>query len=270
LLLLAPLLIYMGLVFAVPVCFQIAFAFFTRKLIKNVLWLVQPTFTMENFVRAFSEPAYLTSLGWTIAVALGTSAVSILLAMPVAYFLARHKPFGSAFIELSFLLPIFGEIFTIFALAYAMAPQGPLNWALMSLGLIREPVRFVGSPLSVIIWMSMPTLAVLLIRSALAGVDVMYEEAAQTMGAGYIRTLLRVTLPMAKRGIMGALLLSVSGAVGAYLLPLIMVGPYNMWLTNKIQREVDPFFNYPMASALGVLLTLVCAVLMYLYMRTQD
>jgi ABC-type spermidine/putrescine transport system permease subunit I len=118
--------------------------------------------------------------------------------------------------------------------------------------------------------MSMPTLAVLLIRSALSGVEVIYEEAAQTMGANWVTTFFRVTLPLAKKGIMGALLLSVSGGVGAYTMPLIMVGPYNMWLTNKIQREVDPFFNYPMASALGVLLTLICAILMWLYLRTQE
>lgn len=269
-LLLAPLLIYMALVFAVPVGFQVAFAFFSRKLVKGVLWLVEPTFTLENFSRAFSEEAYVSSLIWTVGVAMFTSVVSIALALPAAYFLARYKPYGRSLIELSFLLPIFGEIFTIYALAYAMAPQGPINWLLTGLGLAREPVQFVGSPLSVVIWMSVPALSVLLIRSAIAGVDVIYEEAAQTMGANWLQTFAQVTFPLAKRGIMGALLLSISGAVGVYTLPLILVGPYNIWLTNKIQREVSPFFNYPMASALGVILTLICAMLMYLYLRNQE
>jgi putative spermidine/putrescine transport system permease protein len=111
---------------------------------------------------------------------------------------------------------------------------------------------------------------VLLIRSAIAGVDVMYEEAAQTMGASWLKTIFRVTIPLAKKGIMGALLLSISGAVGIYTLPLILIGPYNIWLSNKIQREVSPFFNYPMASALGVILTAICGILMYLYLRTQE
>jgi ABC-type spermidine/putrescine transport system permease subunit I len=190
--------------------------------------------------------------------------------MPVAYFLARYKPFGRGLIEISFLLPIFGEIFTVYALAYALVPQGPVNWALMGLGIIKEPLRLVSSPIAVVAWMCLPTLSVLLIRSAFAGVDVIYEEAAQVMGASWLVTFFRVTIPLAKNGIMGALLLSISGGVGAYTMPLILVGPYNIWLTNKIQREVDPFFNYPMASALGVLLTGVCAVLMFLYLRTQE
>ncbi len=270
LLLLAPLLIYMALVFALPVGYQVAFAFYSRELYKGVLWQPVPDFTLENFSRVFSEEEYLRSLGWTVGVALFTATVSITLSLPVAYFLARYQPKGKAIIELSFLLPIFGEAFTLYALAYAFAPEGPLNWLLMGLGLVQKPVQLIGSPLSVIIWMSIPTLSVLLIRSALVGVDVMYEEAAQTMGANALQTFVRVTFPLAKKGIMGALLLSVSGAVGVYTVPLILVGPYNIWLANKIQREVDPFFNYPMASALGVILTALCAFLMYLYLRTQE
>ncbi len=272
LLLATPLLIYMALVFAVPIVLQIAFAFFTRELYKGVLWRPVPKFTLENFARAFntSEP-YLQSMVWTVGVAFFTSALSIMLALPVAYFLARYNPRGKAIIELSFLLPIFGDIFTLFALAFALAPQGPLNWLLMGLGLIQQPIQFIGgSPLGVILWMSVPTLSVLLIRSSLAGVDVMYEEAAQTMGANAFQTFMRVTLPLAKRGITGALLLSVSAGVGVYTVPLILVGPYHNWLSNKILKEFSPFANYPMASALGVILTLVSFLFLYLYLRTQE
>lgn len=269
LLLLAPLLIYVAVVFVVPMGFQIAFAFFERVLIKGVLWVPKPAFQFGNFIRIFTEPGYRFSLFWTIGAAFLTTVVSILLAMPVAYFLARMKVWGRNVIELSFLLPIFGEVFTIYALAYVLAPQGPLNWALMGLGIIREPLALVGSVEFALVWMSLPTLSVLLIRSAFAGVDVIFEEAAQTMGAGVLQTFLKVSIPLAKNGIVGAFLLGISGAVGAYTIPLILVGPYNDWLTNKIQREVSPYFNYPMASALGVMLTLICVATLYLYLRTQ-
>ena len=48
-----------------------------------------------------------------------------------------------------------------------------------------------------------------------------------------------------------------------------MVGPYNTWLANYIQKEVTPYFNYPMASALGLILTVTCLTILYLYLRTQ-
>ncbi len=271
LILLSPLLLYIGLVFVVPIVFQVAFGFYSRELYRGVLWRPVPDFTLENFARAFqADEVYLESLIWTVGIAFLTSSLSITLSIPVAYFLARYNPFGRSVIELSFLLPVFGEIFTLFALAYAFAPQGPVNWLLMGVGLIQEPIRFIGSPLIVIIWMSIPTLSVLLIRSALVGVDVVYEEAAQTMGANTFQTLRKITFPLAKRGIMGALLLSVSSGVGVFTLPLILVGPYNPWLANKIHREVDPFFNYPMASALGVILTGVSIIFLYLYLRSQE
>ena len=266
--LLAPLVIFFGIVFAVPMAFQIAFAFFTRVLIKNVLWMPKPAFQFGNFYEVFADAGNRYSLFFTVGVAFLTATVSILLALPVAYFLARGKVWGRNFVELSFLLPIFGEIFTIYALAFALAPQGPLNWALMSLHLITKPLQLVGSVPMVLVWMSLPTLSVLLIRSAFSGVDVVYEEAAQTMGATGLRTFFRVSVPLAKNGIMGAFLLGVSGAVGAYTVPLILVGAYNDWLSTKIQREVSPYFNYPMASALGVVLTLICTTLLYFYLRT--
>lgn len=271
LLLLTPLLVYMGLVFAIPITLQIAFGFYSRELFKGVLWRPVPDFTLGNFVRAFSgDEPYFQSIVWTVGVAFFTSAVSISLALPVAYFLARYNPRGKSFIEVSFLLPIFGDIFTLFAIAYAFTPRGPVNWFLMGLGLIREPIQFLGSPVGVIIWMSIPTLSVLLIRSALVGVDVLYEEAAQTMGANAFLTFIKVTLPLAKRGIMGALLLSVSAGVGVYTVPLVLAGPYNSWLSNKINREINPFNNYPMASALGVILTLVSFLFLFLYLRSQE
>ena len=271
LMLLAPLLFYMALVFAVPIALQVMFAFYSRILYKGVVWKPVPDFTLTNFATAFDpSQSFLQSLGITVGVAFFTSAMSITLALPVAYFLARYNAFGKSLIEISFLLPVFGDVFTLFALAFAFAPQGPVNWLLMGLGLIQKPIQFVGSPLIVIIWMSVPTLTVLLIRSAMVGVDVIYEEAAQTMGANVLQTFTKVTVPLAKRGIMGALLLSVSAGVGAYTLPYILVGPYNPWLSNKIYREFDPFGNYPMASALGVILTAVSFLFLFLYLRTQE
>jgi ABC-type spermidine/putrescine transport system permease subunit I len=267
LLLLSPLLAYIALVFAAPMIYQIAFAFFERVLYKEILWLPKPAFQFGNFIEAFSSPKYRFSMVWTISIAFLTTGISIVLALPVAYFLARAKVWGRGLIEISFLLPIFGEVFVLYALAYALGPEGPVNWFLMGLHIIDKPIVFIGSKVFLIFWMSLPTLSVLLIRSAFSGVDVVYEEAAQAMGAGFLSTFFKVSIPLAKNGIMGAFLLGMSGAVGAYSLPLIMVGPYNDWLGNWIQKEISPYFNYPLASALGLILTVTCLAILYLYMR---
>jgi ABC-type spermidine/putrescine transport system permease subunit I len=268
-LLLSPLLLYFAVVFAAPMIYQIAFAFFERYLYKEILWMIKPAFQFGNFIEAFSSAKYRYSMVWTMGVAIFTTATSIVLALPVAYFLARGKVYGRTIIEVSFLLPIFGEVFVIYALAYALGPEGPVNWLLMGLHIISKPLIFIGSKPFVIFWMSLPTLSVLLIRSAFSGVDVVYEEAAQAMGAGFLSTFFRVSIPLAKNGIMGAFLLGMSGAVGAYTLPLIMAGPYNDWLANWINKEVSPYFNYPMASALGLILTVMCLSILYFYMRNQ-
>ena len=177
----------------VPIALQVMFGFYSRELYKGVVWKVVPDIHARQFcARALaSEEIYLQSLLWTVGVAFFTSALAIFAGAAGRLFSGALQPCGKSLIEVSFLLPIFGDVFTLFALAYAFAPQGPVNWLLTSLGLIQEPIQFVGSPLIVIIWMSVPTLSVLLIRSALVGVDVIYEEAAQTMGANTIRTFIR-------------------------------------------------------------------------------
>ena len=214
--LLTPLLLYILVVFTAPMLYQIAFAFFRRELYKDIVWIPVPDFQFGNFIEAFGNPKYRFSIAWTLGVAFFTTATSIALALPVAYFLARAKVWGRNLIELSFLLPIFGEVFTIYALAYALGEQGPVNWVLMGLNIIDKPLIFIGSKAFVIFWMSLPTLSVLLIRSAFSGVDVVYEEAAQAMGAGFLSTFFHVSIPLAKNGIAGAFLLGMSGAVGAY------------------------------------------------------
>src|SRR5258706_4345484 len=110
LLLLLPLLLYMALVFAVPIVLQIAFGFFSRELYKGVIWKIVPNFTLNNFALIFSpEKSYFLNLLWTLGVAFFTSSLSIALSLPVAYFLARYEVRGKSLIEISFLLPIFGD-----------------------------------------------------------------------------------------------------------------------------------------------------------------
>src|SRR5262245_28863161 len=94
LLLLSPLLLFMLTIFAAPMIFQIAFAFFERVLYKGVLWVPKPAFSMVNFAEAFTNSEYRFSIVWTIGIALLTTTINILLALPVAYYLARMRVWG--------------------------------------------------------------------------------------------------------------------------------------------------------------------------------
>src|SRR5690349_14019436 len=82
LLLLLPLLLFMAVVFAVPVVLQVAFGFFSRELYQGVIWKIVPDFTLDNFALIFSpEKSYFVNLLWTLGVAFFTSSLSIALSL---------------------------------------------------------------------------------------------------------------------------------------------------------------------------------------------
>ena len=170
-------------------------------------------------------------MGISFVIAVGT----VVLGLPVAQFLARGTGRGKVLIEMCLLLPLFGDIFTGYALLYAFAPQGIVNWFLMGIGLIHEPLHLVNQPISAVIAMMLPSLSVLLMRGALLRVDPVYEEAAQMLGANPLRAWFSTTFKLARVGVAGAFLLTFIGATGAFTLPVIMVNANNDWISTQLR-----------------------------------
>jgi putative spermidine/putrescine transport system permease protein len=264
-LLVAPLVVYLAVVLVAPVLVQVFYSFMSRErgaLGYHVVY--QPT--IENYTRIVTQDNLWGSLVWTIGISLVVAAGSILLGLPAAHFLSRGRGRGKLIVELALLLPLFGDIYLAFALIYAFAPQGIVNWALMGLGIIDAPLPLTVSNSGAVIAMMLPSLSVLLMRSALVRVDPIYEEAALTLGAGPLRAWLATTFSLARTGVIGALLLTFAGAVGAFTIPIILAGTDNAWITTKI-REAYSFNNTPLASALSLVVAVIATGTVYLYLR---
>ena len=204
-------------------------------------------------------------MGISFVIAVGT----VVLGMPVAQFLARGTGRGKVFIEMCLLLPLFGDIFTGLRVALRVRPQGIVNWFLMGIGLIHEPLHLVNQPISAVIAMMLPSLSVLLMRGALVRVDPVYEEAAQMLGANPLRAWYATTFKLARVGVAGAFLLTFIGATGAFTLPVILVNANNDWISTQL-RALFTGNNVTLASSLSIVLTLLTAFLVYIYIRLTD
>jgi ABC-type spermidine/putrescine transport system permease subunit I len=267
-LLVAPVMIYIIIVLVVPVLIEIFYSFLTREQGVYAYHIVRK-FTLDNYVQVFAQRYILESLAFTIGISLVIAAGTVVLGLPVAQFLARGTGRGKIFVEMSLLLPLFGDIFTGYALLYAFAPQGIVNWFLMGTGLIHEPLHLVNQPISAVIAMMLPSLSVLLIRGALARVDPVYEEAAQMLGANPLRAWFATTFKLARVGVGGAFLLTFIGGTGAFTLPVILVSADNGWISTQL-RGLFVESNVPLASSLSIVLTLLTALLVYIYIRLTD
>jgi ABC-type spermidine/putrescine transport system permease subunit I len=263
--LVAPVAIYLAVTLILPLAIQAYMSFLSRELGTFTYHVVQKP-TLANYEAVFRQADLVYSLFFTLAVSLVISLGSILLGLPVAQFLARGRGRGRTFVEMSLLLPLFGDIFLAFAMIYAFAPQGIVNRALTSVGLVRDPIRLSGTPLAAIIVLMLPSIAVLLMRGALTRVDSIYEEAATMLGAGPVRAWFSTTFALARVGVAGAFLLVFAGSVGAYTLPIILAGRTNDWTSTKI-AIADSLNNAPLAAALSMLLILLVMSVLYLNVR---
>jgi ABC-type spermidine/putrescine transport system permease subunit I len=267
-LLVAPVLLYILVILVIPVLIEIYYSFLTREQGTFAFHIVQK-FTLENYIQIFTTRYIVDSLLFTLGISFVIAVGTVVLGLPVAQYLARSSSRGKIFVEMSLLLPLFGDIFTGYALLYAFAPQGIVNWFLVGIGLIHEPLHLVNQPISAVIAMMLPSLSVLLIRGALARVDPVYEEAAQMLGANPLRAWFSTTFKLARVGVGGAFLLTFIGGMGAFTLPVILVNADNGWISTQL-RGLFLQNNVPLASSLSIVLTLLTAVLVYVYIRLTD
>jgi ABC-type spermidine/putrescine transport system permease subunit I len=266
-LLVAPVAISLIVLMLGPMLIQLYYSFLGREQGVYAYHIVHQ-FTPANYQQIFTQKDILGSLGWTLASSLVVAVGTIIVGLPISQYLARGTGRGKVFVEMALLLPLFGDIFMAYALLYAFAPQGIVNWALVGSGLIKEPLYLNGTPAMAIGMMMLPSLAVLLMRSALSGVDPVYEQAALMLGANPFRAWFGTTFALARTGIVGAFLLVFAGAVGAYTIPAILAGVSNDWFSTLMDKT-NQFDNIPLASAMGVVVTLLTAAVIYLNLRVS-
>ncbi len=196
---------------------------------------------------------------------------SFLVCYPIAYFLAQEAKGGSASVFLLMLVIPFwiNEILRTFSWFIILAYRGPLNAALLWLGIIEEPVRWLTGNGGVVLGMVYAYILFMLfpIYNAIESLDHNQIEAARDLGAPAWRTHWRVVIPHAKPGIAVGCIMTFMLAASSYAVPSILGGPGSRWFTEIIY---DWFFdgqNWNQGSAYAFILLILCIVFITAAMR---
>jgi putative spermidine/putrescine transport system permease protein len=147
-----------------------------------------------------------------------------------------------------------------------------VNSTLMALGLVQEPVAFLGSEGAVVIALChiyVPFM-ILTLTGVIARIDPRLEEAARGLGATRIGAFLQVTLPLSAPGILAGSLLVFALAISAYVTPIVIGGYEIQTLPMLVFQQVSSSFNLSFAAALGVVLLVVSLVLVFAYGRAMQ
>jgi ABC-type spermidine/putrescine transport system permease subunit I len=213
-----------------------------------------------NYVYLVQRRVYVDAFARTLRLATYVVVAALLLGYPTALILRRlHARFGSTLI-LALSFPILaGPLVVVMGWMLLLPRGGLVNTALVRLGLVAQPIQFIGTEVAVVVALVQYTLAfvVLNIFNSLVRIDTALLEAAGSLGADPIRTFRYVTWPLSLPGVVSGSLIAFTLAVSAFVAPHYLGGETIPVVTTLIAQFMFGTFNWELASTAAVLLVLI-------------
>jgi len=263
--LLSPALVSVVLLLVVPLMFIVVYSFWLR----SAVGADTPGFFLDNWQKVLSDRFYRDILLNTLKIAAITTALCAILGYPAAYFIARSR--GNKLVLLVLLMLPFWISYIIRTMSWIniLGISGALNGALMWLGLTSQPIQMLYNETTVILGLVhfLLPFMILNIYVSLEGIDRNLEDAAASLGAARWQGFLAVTLPLSLPGLAAGGLLCFVLAAGTYITPVILGGPRDAMFANLVFEAIIRQLNWPLGSALSLMLLAVLGALVLIYNR---
>jgi spermidine/putrescine transport system permease protein len=251
--------------FLAPLGVIILFSFMKKGLYGGV----EGEFSLEAY-RYLGDPVFLTITVRTIVTSLAATVITILIALPCGYYMAKSR--NQNFLLLLIIIPFWTNfLIRVFAWMNILGNNGFLNELLLRAGLIDDYIHFLYNQkvvVLVLVYMYLPY-AILPLFSTIDKFDFSLLEAARDLGATKPRAMLRVLLPNIRSGIYTAVLFTFIPIFGAYAVPLLVGGKDSYMLGNIIADQLSKSRNWPRASAISMVLTVVTTAGVVVMMNLQ-
>lgn len=252
LIIVSPALGYALLLLAVPLLTIILFSFWTQDFLT-----INRTLTLENYAEALTDPLYRALMLRSLRISASVTAVTVVLAFPIAYFISFHvRPEKKALWLFLITIPFWTSyLIRIFLWRVILAYDGPVNGTLIGLGVIEEPLSFIlynANAVVITLAHAFAPFAILPIFVSLEKIDRSLLEAARDLGEATIMTFARVTLPLAMPGVLAAVLIVFIPTVGDYVTPRLVGGSGGTMIANMIYVQIFDLSNRPMGATLAV------------------
>ncbi len=223
-------------------------------------------------LRSLGNPNYPAIVWRTIWVSVVTTVISIIFALPCAYYIARASQRWKQILLLLTVIPFWTSfLIRIFAWKILLHPDGAIKRMLVFIGLADDQTMLLYRPEAVLLVMIYTLLpfAILPIFAAADKFDFRLVEAAQDLGASRFRAFMQIFLPGIQRGLLTAVLMVLIPSLGMYIIPDLVGGPRSEMIANTIARRTFVDRNLPHASALSAALTLAVMAPMLMILANQ-
>jgi len=229
--------------------------------------------TLDNYRFLLEDKLYLVSYLKSIQIALISTLLCLLLGFPMAYAIALTPYPWRNLLLLLVILPFWTSfLLRVYAWMVMLGKQGLINQMLMSVGLTEEPLQMLytdGAVYLGIVYTYVPFM-ILPLYATLERLDLNVHDAAADLGARPLQVFRDITLPMAMPGIIAGCLLVFIPALGEYVIPALLGGLDSLMIGRTLYDEFFVNRDWPLASAVAVVLLLILILPIMLFQRLQQ
>ncbi|MDH5531026.1 MAG: ABC transporter permease [Paracoccaceae bacterium] len=275
----APALVLLFVAAIGPLFIVVTYAFLTPGDYSGVIW----DFSTEAWFRVLFErdifddtvsfaDAHLTIFWRSVRLSLLTTVLTFVFGFPTAWFIATRPPRQRAAWLFLITIPFWTNLLIrTFAIMEVIRIDGILNSALLGIGLIGEPIRIMYTDTAVLIGMTyvyLP-LMVLPLFAAIDRLDFRLVEAGYDLYATRMKVLRRIIFPIIRPGVIAGSILVFVPSLGAYVTPRVLGGGKKMMVGNFIELQFGAGRNWPLGSALSMILLLIVMVALIFYVKVS-
>jgi len=272
-LLLGPVSLFLAIFFLGPLAIMIVTSFLAPGLYGGVEWTWYP----HNYGRILGfadpmfedfDPVYIAIFLRSLKIAALTVIATLIVCYPAAFCISRLSERWKNFCLFLITLPFFTSLIVrLFIWVLILRQTGLVNSVLLNTGAIARPLELIYTDGAIILgmvyifipFMFMPVYA------SVEKLDWTLVRASLDLGAGPIRTFLRIILPLTAPGIAGGAVIVFIPALGNFVVPAILGGAKVMMLGNLIEQQFLAARNWPFGSALAMMVMAVMLVLLFVY-----
>ena len=262
--LMSPTLLVMVCALAIPIFTLVVYSFWTQDYI-----YIDKTATLNNYRTFFDKEMYGGLLGRSISMSATVTLINVILAYPVAYFLAFRVRKNIMTWLILINLPFWTSyLLRVLAWKIMLGNNGIINSTLMGLDVISGPLEFLlYSRFAVVLTLvhAWAAFAILPIYLSLSKIDRSLLEAGADLGEGPVRRFLRITLPLSMPGVIAAAVIQFIPTVGDYLTPMMVGGPRGMMFGQIIAAQFGEANNWPLGSALTIIMMMTITAIVFTF-----
>jgi putrescine transport system permease protein len=237
---------------------------------------IYPTIRLHtaNYLRLAADSLYLAAFLNSLKVAAISTVLCLLVAYPMAYGIARTGKSWRNVLLLMVMLPFWTSfLLRVYAWMGLLRNNGLINNALMTLGIIHEPIVMMQTDFAMyvgIVYSYLPFM-ILPLYANLEKHDLTLLEAAADLGCRPFRAFLQVTLPLSVPGVIAGAMLVFIPAVGEFVIPRLLGGTNSLMIGRVLWDEYFLNRDWPVASAVAIclLLFLVAPIMVFEHFQAR-